>query len=265
MTMTPEAIDKAADILLIARRLGETLPGLPADCAPGDLEEAYAVQAALFERLGGRRAGFFVGCSNPAIQEQLGLPAPYRAPLLVETLHESPLTIPAARFPNLTLEVEFAFRLGRDLPPRERPYDQAEVADAVASLHPSIEIVASHLADWTHQPIWSIIADNGTDGGLVVGPGRADWQTLDRPAIAATLFLNGEAVRQGSGADVLGDPLTVFTWLVNACARDGVTLKAGEICNTGSCTPMIAAAPGDHALARFEGLGEAEVTFSPET
>lgn len=262
--MTAEAIDKAADILLIARRLGEVLPGLPDDCAPADLEGAYAVQAALFERLGGRRAGFFVGCSNPVIQKQLGLPAPYRAPLLVETLHDSPLTIPAAHFPNLTLEVEFAFRLGRDLPPRDRPYEQEEVAAAVASLHPSIEIVASHLEDWTHQPIWSIIADNGTDGGLVVGTGREDWLSLDRPAIAVTLFLNGEEVRQGSGADVLGDPLTVFTWLVNACGRDGVALRAGEICNTGSCTPMIAAAPGDHALARFEGLGEAEVTFTTD-
>ena len=257
-----DATERAADLLWTARREGRVIPGLPADCAPANLAQAYAVQAALFRRLGGRRAGFFVGCSNPVIQRQLGLAEPYRAPLLPETLHQSPLTIAADTLPGAILETEFAFRLGRDLAPREEPYGTSEVAAAVATLHPAIEIVSSHLADWTRQPVWSIIADNGTDGGLVLGPGLADWESLDRPAVAVTLRVNGEVRCRGSGRDVMGDPLTVFTWLVNACSRDGITLQADEVCNTGSCTAMAPVAAGDLAVADFSGLGRVELRFT---
>jgi 2-keto-4-pentenoate hydratase len=264
--LSPEAIEQAADLLWEARRSGRVIEGLPAGWAPCNLADADAVQTRLFERLGGYRAGWFVGCSNPAIQKQLGLPEPYRAPLLAETVHDSPARLNAGLFPSITLEVEFAFRLGRDIPARERPYDEGDVAEAVESLHPSIEVVTSHLADWTRQPIWNLIADNGTDGALVVGAGRADWRDLELPEIAVSLAINEREERRGRGADVLGNPLKVMTWLANSCRRAGITLEVGQIHNTGSCTAMYVAKPGDRAVARFKGLGEAAVEFvTPES
>ena len=211
--------------------------------------------------MGRGQAGWFVGCSNPEIQRQLGLSEPYRAPLLADTVFESPTELAADACPGLTLELEFAFRFGCDLAPRPEGYELADVAAAVAAVHPAIEVVSSHLADWTHQPIFDIIADNGTDGALVIGPGREDWREVDLADVAVSLEVNGRAEREGRGANVLGNPLNVLLWLVNACGGAGVWLRAGTLHNTGSCTAMYHATAGDRAVARFAGLGEVEITF----
>lgn len=259
--MTPGTIDRAARLLLEARREGRAIPGLPPDCRPATVEDGYAVQDRLIELLGEPVGGWFCACTNPEIQRLLGLDRPYWARLLAAALHESPAVPPAAGFVSIALECEFAFRLGRDLPPRERPYEPDEVADAVATAHPAIEVVSGHLEDWPTQGIASVIADNGTDGALVFGEGVADWRGLDLPGITVRLEVNGKNVREGLGANVLGDPLAALTWLANARAVRGDGLKAGQIHNTGTATSIYWAQPGDEARADFGPLGEARASF----
>ena len=252
---------QAADRLLASRRSGEVIDNLPAECRPHNLADALAIRDLVFAGLGDEQAGWFVGCSNPHIQRQLGLDEPYCAPLASATVHPSPARLPASAFPSITLEVEFAFTLGQDLPPRPAPYGLDEVAAAIDRVHPAIEVVTSHLADWTHQSIFNIIADNGTDGALVFAEGAPLAAAGDLSAIKTAVAVNGAQKATGSGADVLGNPLNVMVWLVNRSREDGITLKAGQIHNTGSTTPMVLAAPGDTCRATFEGLGEVEVTF----
>ncbi len=260
--MSEAAVGRAARVLLAARRDRRVIEGLPEACAPSSLADAYRVQARLFELMERPRCGWFVGCSNPEIQRQLGLPEPYRAPLLADTIFESPACLEPELYPSITLEVEFAFCLSRDLPPREAAYAGEEIAEAVETLHPAIEVVSSHLADWTRQPIFSLIADNGTDGALVIGPGKSDWRGLDLAEVEVVLEVNDRTERRGRGANVLGDPFNAFVWLANACSGAGVALKAGHLHNTGSCTAMVHVSAGDRARASFSGLGDVEVTFA---
>jgi len=259
--LTPGAIEEAAAILLEARRSGLLIPGLPEHCRPSPLADAYAVQDRVFAGLNEAAGGWFVGCSNPAIQEQLGLDSPYCSRLAASTIHHSSASLDPVRLPTITLEVEFAFRLAIDLPSRAAPYGLEEVSAAVATVHPTIEVVTSHQKDWVRQPIFSLIADNGTDGGLVVGAGLEYWRGLDLGAVTAELHVNGTCVRRGDGAKVMGDPLNALVWHANACSAKGTGLTAGHVHNTGSCTDMYLAQPGDHAVARFAGLGEAKVGF----
>ncbi len=72
----------------------------------------------------------------------------------------------------MVIECEFTFALAADLPARDAPYTRAEAAATVATVHAGIEVVAGHLVDWVRQDVWSVIADNGTDGALVIGDGR---------------------------------------------------------------------------------------------
>ena len=65
------------------------------------------------------------------------------------------------------------------------------------------------------------------------------------------LVVNGETVREGSGANVLGDPMHAFVWLVNALTRDGITVKAGQVHNTGTATDIYWAKAGDRVEARY--------------
>jgi len=260
--MTPAAIARAADILRAARAEGRLIDALPADARPATLAEAYAVQARLVERLAQPLAGWFLGCTNVEVQRTLGLDGPYWGRLLEGSVRSSPaaIAVPAAIAP--VLEVEIAFRLGRNLPPRPAPYERDEVAAAVATVHLAIEVVIPHFRDWTHAPIAWLVADNGTDGALVTGAGVADWRGLDLAALSVILEVNGRPVRQGRGAAAMGDPLAALTWLANARAAAGDGLETGHLHNTGTLTAMYGARVGDRARAVGGPLGEVSLRLS---
>ena len=255
--LTPAQIDRAARLLAEARRENAILDGIPEDCRPQSLADAYAVQGRLIEVLGWGVGGWFCACTNPSIQKMLRLDEPYYARLLADFIFPSPAKIRSADFPPILLECEFGFRLEDDLPKRSTPYSRSEVEAVVSTVHPAIEVVAGHLKDWPQQGVFSVIADNGTDGALVYGEGLADWRSLDLARTAVTLKVNGKVERRGSGSKVLGDPLNALVWLANARVRDGDGLKANEIHNTGTATDIYWVSPGDRAEAEFDGLGSA--------
>ena len=260
--LTEDQIEEAASVLVAARRENAVIEGIPQTCRPATLEDAYAIQDRMIAMLGRPTAGWFCACTNTAIQEMLGLAEPYCARLLAAFVFDSPAVLSARDFPPILLECEFGFRLARDLPPRAAPYTRVEIEDAIASVHPTIEVVAGHLKDWPAQDVFSVIADNGTDGGLVVGDGIADWRGLDLVGQRVQLIVNGRVVRQGAGANVLGDPVAAFHWLANSRAgAKGDGLRAGHIHNTGTATDIYWVTPGDVAVAEFGGLGEVRVTI----
>ena len=260
--MTPQDIDRAAEILRQARRRNAPIDCIPEEVRPRNLQEAYAVQKRLAEMLGGNLAGWYCACTSPGIQRLLALDEPYYARLFADCVFAEPATLNLDEYPPMVLECEVGFRLRRDLPRRNEPYRRAEVEDAIATVHPTIEAVAGHLKDWTTQDVWSVIADNGTDGALVYGAGVAYRNDLNLVDMRVTLRVNGRIEREGQGRNALGDPVTAFVWLANARARDGEGLKAGHIHNTGTTTDIYRVRPGDRARAEFEGLGPVHLELS---
>lgn len=252
--MRPAAIDRAATLLKNARFKKRLLDDLPETCRPRTIEEAYAIQDRLVQMLGDSTGGWFLGCTNIAIQHQLGLKEPYYARLLQSSVQEGPYSLQLPKELSAVLELEFAFKLSRDIPATMEKYSEKAIAPFIASVHPAIEVVIGYLRDWTHKDIYSIIADNGTDGILVYGEGVSRWQSLDLNELPITLSVNGNVVREGKGSNVLDGPLSAMTWLANHCDRSP-GLRAGHINNTGSCTPMYFANPGDVAIADFGPLG----------
>lgn len=257
--LTAAEVDRAAAILEQARRSNTVIDSLPVEVAPRDLAEATAIQDRLIERLGWEIGGWFCACTNTEIQRLLGLDEPYSARLFARSLFASPAALGQSDYPPIVVECEFAFRLGADLPPRKEVYTRKEVVAAVESVHPSIEVVAGYLKDWPSQNVFAVIADNGTDGALVYGPGVSDWRQIDLPAVEARLSVNGVETRRGTGRNILGDPMTAFVWLANARRKAGDGLKAGHIHNTGTATSIMPAGPGDHIVADFGPLGRAEM------
>lgn len=263
--MSADIIERCAAFFQTARSNGRLLAELPADLKPHSLADAYAVQDRLFELLGGRVGGWFLGCTNPTIQRQLGIGHPYAARLMDSVIHASPVRLAFPVELPVVLEVEFAFRLGADLPARKLAYSIQEVAEAVATVHPAIEVVISHLADWTQQPFLDLVADNGTDGALVYGDGLEAWQDLDLNKVVATLTVDGEVVEEGGGTNIDGGPLAMLTWLANHVSQKGLGLKAGQICNTGSCTSIHYVEKGTQAVATFSDLGSVSIEVAGNT
>lgn len=257
--MIPSDINKAATLLANARTHNKIVDEIPQAIRPQTLTDAYAIQERLFELLNLKERGWFCACTNEKIQSMLGLYEPYYARLLEGFVFENGATFKAADIPPIVLECEFGFLLNRDLPSRQEPYSRAEVESAILSVHPTIEVVMGHLKNWPEQDVFSVIADNGTDGALVYGKGLEDWKSLDLKGTRVQLKVNGEIVRSGMGTDVLGDPINALVWLTNARSDAGGGLRKEGIYNTGTTTDIFWVKAGDEAMAEFSKLGTVTV------
>jgi 2-keto-4-pentenoate hydratase len=168
---------------------------------------------------------------------------------------------PGARVPlegNIMMvgEAEFAFRFGRALASRANAYTQEEVLDAVASLHPAIEVPDSRYNDFAKVGAPQLIADAACADWFVLGPPTsAAWRSRDLVTHVVAVYRNGEQVAAGSGANVLGDPRIALTWLVNELRSYGDGISAGQFVTTGTCVVPVPIRRGDSMRADFGEFG----------
>jgi 2-keto-4-pentenoate hydratase len=249
-----KAGEDLAERLLAARASGGAIAALPPELVPADDAAAYAVQDQI-ARMAGRIAGWKVGAASPEAE-------PSCAPLFADVVAPSPARFAAARFPLGGIEGELAFRFSRDLPPRDRPYSEEEVWQAVATLHPAIELVQSRFADFRAQDRRTLLADNLANGAFCYGP-AADWRQVDFLKQPASLSIDGREVARAVGGNAAGHPGRLLAWLANHCAARGRGLAAGDIVTTGTHTGLVFATEGANVEVRFPGIGEARLTLTP--
>jgi 2-keto-4-pentenoate hydratase len=136
------------------------------------------------------------------------------------------------------------------------------VFDAVASLHPAIEVPDSRYDHFEKVGANALIADNACADWLVVGEAAPDvWRYMDLADFQPVGRVRGKSDVQGVGRNVLGSPRFALTWLVNELSSLGVTLEAGETVTTGTCLVPMAIAAGDHVEADFGQLGRVAVSI----
>lgn len=251
--MDQEKIAQAAALLVEARRRMQPIAALPEELRPASIAEAHAIQDATTVALG-KPVGAFKA-NAPANAD------PTRGVIYAETILPSPARIPAAQVPACGVEGEVAFVFRRDLPPRARPYTRDEVAVVVDPLA-AIEVVGSRYADRTKVSNLETLADSISNGAFVHAVPVRDWRALELGNLKVTLTVNGETVLEQAGGHPTGDPLGVAVALVNMMReQDGV--RAGQFVTCGSCTGLRFLKAGDVCGLRFEGLGAAELTFTP--
>jgi 2-keto-4-pentenoate hydratase len=137
--MLAEHAAEAARLLCEARASARPLAELPASCRPDSDADAYRIQDAVIARLGEAVGGWKIGVASETA------PA-FCAPILAHMIRPSPAAYRAEELRLIGIEGELALRLGRDLPPRDKPYDRTEVIEG-ATLHPAVEIVDSRFPD----------------------------------------------------------------------------------------------------------------------
>ncbi len=255
----------AADLLWRHSQAGTRLPEVPQEIRPRTRGEGYAVQAFLDERSAAPLFGWKIAATSRAGQAHIGVDGPLAGRLLGERVFDSGAELPLGKNHMRVAEAEFAFRMGRELPPNSDPYTVAEVLAAVDSLHPAIEIPDSRYDDFTRVGAPQLIADNACAHLFVLGPAtRAPWRDMDlveHPVTATASRSDGtpEVTHSGKGQNVLGDPLVALTWLVNELSGLGIALDAGQIVTTGTCVIPVPIAAGDAVRADFGAIGDAAV------
>ena len=255
-------IEQAVKLLVGARASHQRLETLPVECRPETIEDSYQVQDALINRLGLQVGGWKVGATSVKAQTMLGTNEPFAGRMFKASILDSAGELSMADLFTPGVEVEVAFCLGHDLPAGP-VYARDEVADAVRSLHPAIEVVDTRYTSGLKAGIFQIVADNSAHAGFVVGSGIADWRGIDRQGIAVKLVINGEMISTGVGANAFGDPLDSLVWLANDRSRRGDGLVSGDFVTTGSCCDELGwAKAGDIAIAQFDTLGLVEARFT---
>lgn len=242
-------------------RAGTKLAGLEARLRPRDRSEAYAIQAAIENYSNGSLFGWKIAATSEAGQKHINVDGPMAGRILPETVIPDGGTASMAGNEMRVAEPEFAFRMHADLPPRSSPYTVREVLDAVATLHPAIEIPDSRFADFVGAGAAQIIADNACAHLFALGaPTTTNWRALDLVEERPVITLRGKTF-VGHGKNVLGDPLLALTWLANELRQLGVTLRAGEVVTTGTCHPPLPIQSGDLFEADFGSIGRVSVQF----
>jgi len=230
--------------------------------APANDVEAYAVQDEIVRLSGHPARGFKVGSTSAQAQALLGTTEPGSCPVLAPYYFDSPAEFKLVPEHMPALEGEFAFRLSRDLGPREVEYTKDDLVDAIDAVAGAIEVVGTRLAGGlAGKGRLLVTADCGANIALMVGPWTTDWRALDLKSHPAAMYVNGEIKGQGTGERALGHPINVMVWLANHQSRRGRALKAGQVVSTGTCTGLDRVSPGDNVVAEFGDLGRVEINF----
>jgi 2-keto-4-pentenoate hydratase len=258
-----EMIKAASSLLVDHWDQGTRLEAIPPELRPTTRTEGYAIQAHVMDRSTAPLFGWKIAATSLAGQRHINVDGPIAGRLLAEKAVEVGGTVSLATSKMRVAEIEFAFRFGTRLPPRPAPYEIAEIMDAVASLHPAIEIPDSRYEDFCAVGAPQLIADNACANLFVIGEAAPDdWRGVDLARHQVVAFASGKAERSGSGAAVLGDPRLALAWLVNEISGLGLGLEPGQVVITGTCVTPIDVQAGDQVIGDLGSFGRVSVRFS---
>jgi 2-keto-4-pentenoate hydratase len=259
-----DRITACRDYLLNLRRTKTRVAALPGTIVPQTLEEGYAVQqrvvSVLLARSGGKAIGYKIACTSELAQKALGVDGPFFGVLMSATTFANGATLKADDYLVRCAEAEFGFEMAADVP-EGRTYTPVSIKDYIASAIPSIEIVDHRYENWQVVGAPSLLADNAIHGAWVAGEPHAKWRDLDFATHPTMLTVNHQRRFLGSGAAVLGNPLSVVAWLANTLPKFGRALQKGDRITTGVTTDIYLAQPGDHLEDDFGVMGKVEMRF----
>ena len=262
-------IERAGAWLYEAHRARDRFAPLPADLAPGDVADAYAIQS---EYVGMRAAslgqvtGYKIALTTTAMRTMVGLDDSIAGDMLDKTIRRSSqggASVRASDYVRLLVEFEIAFEMAEDLPAIGAPYGRERVAQAVAAAMPAIELADDRNADYSILPANSLmlIADNAWNEGAVLGAPVRDWKGVDLAALRGVATINGEKAGEGHGRDVMGHPLDALAWMANNLAARGLGLWRGDVVITGSLVTTKYPKPGDRIRFEAGALGAVELAI----
>lgn len=250
--------------ILLARLRKHNLQqsGLDKELIPQTKADAYRVAHLVEKELGWEVKGWKIAATNSEMQQALRTETPIYGRVYSQCIKQSPFTINFDDLSSPIPEAEYQMFLGRDLPPRVEEYKISEVADAVSSVHPGLELAECRFKhDKQFPPLEAILADGAGSGFLVYGPPITDWENVDIANNEVSLLRNGNLQRTGTALKALEHPLIPLTWLANELSRTGIGMKTGQLVSTGTLTGMLMAKKGETFIADFGVLGKASGTY----
>jgi 2-keto-4-pentenoate hydratase len=158
----------ASDLLWRHWEEGRRMHGLPEAIRPATREEGYAIQALIERRSVKPIFGWKIAATSREGQVHVGVDGPLAGRLPAERVVGSGATLPLKNNLMKVAEIEFVFRMARDLAPRAKPYTIEEVMNAVDALHLGIEVPDSRFEDFVTAGAPQLLADDACANYLVL-------------------------------------------------------------------------------------------------
>lgn len=246
-----------AEARLAARQIAEPLP---AELIPPDADAGYRMADEVAARLGWEPLGWKIAGTTAAMRARLHVAEPIHGRTYRRFAAPSPARLPHAALLDPLVECEFFVTLAADLPFRAQPFAMSDIIAAIGDVRAGIEVAECRFPMRALPPIPAILADGSASGRYIFGDAIPGWRD-GLASVEIVLEVEGRAIRRGTGADVMGDPLAPILWLTEARRRLGQGLRAGETISTGSTTGMLPIRAGQHVRAIFGGSALVEIGF----
>ena len=254
------SIPETARALHELRATRELVDDLPATAKPADLPAGYAVQDALVALSGGTRIGYKIGATNKAAQELLAVEEPFFGQLLSGSVYPSDTTVSIGSA-RVGIEPEFAYTMARDVISPARAYTGDSIAEFVADLIPSIELVWAPFRNWAAVGAPTLAAANAAQEAWIHGPPAPNGAAQELDSITVRGYVDGQLETEGGAAAVLGHPLNALAWLANRLLDQGRPLGRGDYVTTGVCTQVFFAEAGQTVTADFGPFGSVSLSL----
>lgn len=262
----PTRAKDASDVLINHWQKGTTLAELPSELRPATIAQGYEIQSHIEQLSKSPLWGWKIAATSLHGQKHINVDRPLAGRILRERLTPYGETVPLGSNRMGVAELEFAFRVGKDIEPRSHGvWEQEEVMDAVDGLFLGSEMPDSRYEDFVAVGAAQLIADNACADRYMLGPEvKGNWRSVDLAAHQVSGWVKGQddKVFEGKGENVLGDPRIAMTWIANELGRYGVTLRKGEFVTTGTCIIPLTIRPGDSVVLDYGDFGRMEIDFS---
>ncbi len=247
-----------ADYLLAAVDAGTAVQAITKQVDELSIDDAYAIQAALLERMlarGDSLAGAKLGLTSAAKQEQMGVDEPVYGWVPASSMLHSE-DVPLGELIHPRCEPELVFILAQDL--AGPGVTAADVLDATDQVVGGIEVIDSRYEAFSFT-LPDVIADNTSAARVAIGADGIGPRDADLTTLGCVFEVDGEVTGTATGAALLGDPAACVAMLANHLGRHGQKLEAGWLIMAGAATDARPLSPGIVATARYSHLGSVTV------
>ncbi len=257
-------VENLAADLFRAERAGVAMTAASALQPELDMDDAYAVQAALTAlkiASGDTAAGYKIGLTSQPLQIARGTNEPIYGRIMSSGVHSSGCDLPMASFIQPRIEVELAFVLKTPLVGPGRTL--LDAVRAVEYVLPALELVDTRVtAPDGALRLEDFVCDNSFGAGAVIGSCPFTPDKADLRWVSAICLRNGVIEDSGVAASVLNHPAAGLAWLANRLALDGESVPAGQVILGGTFMAPLAVHKGDTIHADYGPFGSVSCYFA---
>ncbi len=250
-----------AEVVAMAEAYQARTPAInPVGLTPADGECSRSKFNRLLQVQLGEAVGYKAGLTNPAVQKRFNHSSPVWGTLYGPMMLANGSVVDAAFGARPLFEADMLVRVGSDAVNEAR--NASEVLAAIDRIIPAIElpdlvVQAPGQLNGAAVTAINVGARFFVQGlGIPVPVTRGErYQLLDALRdMVAIVKADGSEIDRGTGSDVLGHPLNAVVWLAQDLARNGLSLKVGDVVSLGSFSRLLPPKAGQSVEVAYWGL-----------